>query len=362
MKKNKGDDDVKSEREEDEDEDESVDSSKDAAKDDVSDDDDDDDDDDDVKDESDDDDDDDDDDAKDESDDDDDDDDDVKDESDEDEDDDDDDEKVAAKSKSSDKLAKKRPASKSRRADARVVAQEPRRSSMNTALLVAVVGIAAGVAGGWFLRDAKAKGKAPFKAPATAGSGLSAQCKSWQDKICAEAGETTAGCSQAKSAAELLPVAACGAALEDVPGTIDRIKKAREACTDLGRQAVQGPRAGNQHLRLGEAQDREHHSGKLPLHAGQLRRRARSAEDDRAAGWHGHDGRPSSRWCQPARAARRSSRSRWSSRRHAADPLAPRRHQAAAASTSRRALSGLTTFRRRAWPPPRRTRPNGPAR
>ena len=126
----------------------------------------------------------------------------------------------------------KRPASKSRRVDARAVADEQRRSPMNL-VLIALVAIAVGGAGGWFLRDAKAKGRAPFKSPAALGSGLSAQCKSWQDKICAQSGETTAGCEQAKSAAELLPVAACGAALEDVPGTLARLEKARAACTNL---------------------------------------------------------------------------------------------------------------------------------
>ncbi len=207
MKKNNGDDDVESKLEDEEKE--SPDSSKDAAKDDA---------------------------AKDDKG--------TEDESDSD--DDDDDEEAVAKSKDDDKPSKsksddrpskkaspeKRSASKPRRADARAVDQESR-SQTSATVLVAVVCIALGAAAGWFLRDAKAKGRGPFKSPAAAGSGLSAQCKSWQDKICSESGETTAGCTQAKSAAQLLPVAACGAALEDVPGTLARLKAVRQPCADL---------------------------------------------------------------------------------------------------------------------------------
>ncbi len=101
------------------------------------------------------------------------------------------------------------------------------------AILVAVVGIAIGGAGGWFLRDAHAKGRAPFSRAKPAGSGVSGECKTWQDKICDESGQVSAGCQQAKSAAELLPLSACNAALDQVPETLERLKKAREVCVTL---------------------------------------------------------------------------------------------------------------------------------
>lgn len=105
---------------------------------------------------------------------------------------------------------------------------------MSRGILLAVIGIAIGAAGGWFLRDAQAKGRAPFKrAAAPASSGVSGECKTWQDKICGESGETSAGCAQARSAAELIPNSACGMALEEVPSTLARLKAARESCTEL---------------------------------------------------------------------------------------------------------------------------------
>jgi hypothetical protein len=100
-------------------------------------------------------------------------------------------------------------------------------------ILFAVAGLALGAAAGWFLRDARAKGRAPFSRAAPTGSGVSGECKTWQDKICAESGDATAGCAQAKTAAEVMPPAACGAALEDVPSTIAQLKKAREVCVTL---------------------------------------------------------------------------------------------------------------------------------
>jgi hypothetical protein len=118
-------------------------------------------------------------------------------------------------------------------APARAVSKPSGRSLMSRSILLVVVGLGVGVAGGWFLREAKAKGRMPFQQAATEASGISEECKSWKDKICAESGEASAGCAQAQSAAELLPIAACGAALEDVPDTLSRLSKAREVCVDL---------------------------------------------------------------------------------------------------------------------------------
>jgi len=106
-------------------------------------------------------------------------------------------------------------------------------SPMVRGILLGVVGLAIGAGAGWFLRDARAKGRAPFSRAAPAGSGVSGDCKTWQDKICAESGDATAGCAQAKTAAEVMPPGACGAALEDVPATLTQLKKAREVCDTL---------------------------------------------------------------------------------------------------------------------------------
>lgn len=165
-----------------------------------------------------------------------------------DDDDDDDDEKppteveqraVEAKPKKAAPAAARRSAAKpkarkSAGAPARVAAPTPASSPMSRGILLALIGIAIGAAGGWFLRDAQAKGRAPFKrAAAPASSGVSGECKTWQDKICGESGEASAGCAQARSAAELIPNSACGMALEEVPSTLARLKAARESCTEL---------------------------------------------------------------------------------------------------------------------------------
>jgi len=132
------------------------------------------------------------------------------------------------------KKSSERPKPRRAGSPARVVGAAPGSSGASRAILLALVGVAIGVAGGWFLRDAKAKGRAPFKsAAAPASSGVSGECKTWQDKICGEAGAESAGCVQARAAAELIPNAACGAALEDVPTTLARLKAARESCTEL---------------------------------------------------------------------------------------------------------------------------------
>lgn len=131
------------------------------------------------------------------------------------------------------KSAPSKPSERPKRARVTAVDDEPSGLSpmMRGAILV-VLGLAVGGGGGWFLRDAKAKGRAPFKA-AAASSGIATECKAWQTKICDEAGDTSAGCAQAQSAAELLSNAACTAALEDVPGTLTRIQQARQTCVDL---------------------------------------------------------------------------------------------------------------------------------
>jgi hypothetical protein len=126
-----------------------------------------------------------------------------------------------------------RPRERAKSAPARTLDKPSGPSMVSRSILLIVVGLAVGVAGGWFLREAKAKGRMPFAQSGAAASGVSAECKSWKDKICAESGEQSAGCAQAQSAADLLPIAACGAALEEVPATLSRLKEMRQVCDDL---------------------------------------------------------------------------------------------------------------------------------
>lgn len=140
---------------------------------------------------------------------------------------------AATKSKAEARAAASRPAK--RAVDARRSAgnQPVALSPLARGILFAVVGLAIGVGAGWFLGDARAKGRAPFSRPAPTGSAVTGECKTWQDKICAENGATSAGCAQAKMAAELMPPAACNVALEDVSSTLVQLKKAREVCVIL---------------------------------------------------------------------------------------------------------------------------------
>ncbi|MEZ4226217.1 MAG: hypothetical protein R3B13_35045 [Polyangiaceae bacterium] len=106
-------------------------------------------------------------------------------------------------------------------------------SSLTRGIALGVIALAIGAGGGWFLRDAKARGKAPFAPPAVASGEVSGPCKTWRERVCAETGDESAGCSQAKSAADVMPYAACAAAVEDVSGTLERVKLVRAVCDEL---------------------------------------------------------------------------------------------------------------------------------
>jgi hypothetical protein len=152
---------------------------------------------------------------------------------------------AAAKSKTESRAAATRPAKRAVEARRSAGNQPVTLSPLARGILFAVVGLAVGVGAGWFLGDARAKGRAPFARPAPTGSAVTGECKTWQDKICAESGATSAGCAQAKMAAELMPSAACNVALADVSSTLGQLKKAREICvnlanklcTDLGKES-----------------------------------------------------------------------------------------------------------------------------
>lgn len=95
------------------------------------------------------------------------------------------------------------------------------------ALLIAV--FAAG--GGWMARDVQAKKTA--RGGELAPKDGSGPCAAWEKQVCQGAGDKTAACVDAKSAAAMLPDSACGAALADVPATLAKVKAARADCTTL---------------------------------------------------------------------------------------------------------------------------------
>jgi hypothetical protein len=97
---------------------------------------------------------------------------------------------------------------------------------------VGVVALAAGAAAGWFGHIEQ--GKAKIRAESTAGaSSASPACQSWEKKLCAQTGEQSLACQQAKGAASMLTSAACDVALESVPATIAKVKAQRVPCDTL---------------------------------------------------------------------------------------------------------------------------------
>jgi hypothetical protein len=103
------------------------------------------------------------------------------------------------------------------------------------AILFVAAALAAGGAGGWFGHDNQVKARVKAEsAAAPAGSGVPAgACGAWQQKICDSGGKTSAVCSQAKGAAELLTTSACEAALTMMPATLTKLKAARASCDSL---------------------------------------------------------------------------------------------------------------------------------
>lgn len=117
----------------------------------------------------------------------------------------------------------------------------PARSAASSSVPVArvalflVVALAAGGAGGWFGHEAQAKARIQAEsAAAPAGSGAApGPCGAWQKRICDSGGATSAACSQAKGAVELLTASGCEAALGAMPATLAKLKAARAPCDTL---------------------------------------------------------------------------------------------------------------------------------
>ena len=97
--------------------------------------------------------------------------------------------------------------------------------------------LAVGGAAGWFAKHAHAR-----TGQTSPEAGAAASCEVWEQEICEGVGEEALACYEAKAAANLLPPAACDAALEAVPETLARAAAGREVCntvierlcTDLG--------------------------------------------------------------------------------------------------------------------------------
>jgi hypothetical protein len=105
------------------------------------------------------------------------------------------------------------------------------RGSSSRSTLVVAVTLIVGVGVGWFAHEARAMVLLrQQEAAAEAGEG---PCQGWQQQVCEGAGAKSLACSQAKDVVKFLPTAACGAALDDVAGTLEKLKAARADCNKL---------------------------------------------------------------------------------------------------------------------------------
>ncbi|HKY39655.1 MAG TPA: hypothetical protein VJN18_27145 [Polyangiaceae bacterium] len=164
-----------------------------------------------------------------------------KDDEDEDDEDDDEDEEPAAvaSSKPSRKVStstSERSAGRRERAQARAPRPAGNGAApMKRVVLFVVVALAAGGAAGWFGHEAQAKARVRAEAEAVpAGSGAPAgACGAWQKKLCDTGGDTSAICTQAKGATELLTASGCEAGLAAMPATLTKVKAMRASCDTL---------------------------------------------------------------------------------------------------------------------------------
>ncbi len=126
--------------------------------------------------------------------------------------------------------------SRSSRASKRVPAAKPAPSGLSpAAMMVGVVALVVGGAGGWFGHDAQAKNKLRAEsvaAPAGSG-GPTGPCGAWQQKVCAGTGEQSAACAEAKGATDLLTPSTCEVAIAGMPATLAKVKAGRASCEQL---------------------------------------------------------------------------------------------------------------------------------
>lgn len=102
-------------------------------------------------------------------------------------------------------------------------------------LLVGVIALVLGLAGGWLLRGTStAEGRpAPVASASATASPASDSCASWSTQLCEKVGPQTEACAQAQQAKAILPSGACAAALTDLPASIALAKKLGEVCEEL---------------------------------------------------------------------------------------------------------------------------------
>lgn len=107
--------------------------------------------------------------------------------------------------------------------------------TLERAIMIGVVALAAGGVIGWFGQIQKTKAALRAEAAAApAGSGAaSGPCGAWQSKICVATGDQSASCQEAKGAIDLLLPSTCEAALGSVTETLAKVKAARASCEKL---------------------------------------------------------------------------------------------------------------------------------
>jgi hypothetical protein len=129
-------------------------------------------------------------------------------------------------------LKSNRPGPSSKKARREEEARRAKQKATTFAVVAGIVGLAAGGAAGWFGHIEQ--GKAKIRAESTAGAAsASANCGSFEQKVCASSGAQSLACQQAKGAATLLSSAACDVALESVPATLAKVKAQRVPCDTL---------------------------------------------------------------------------------------------------------------------------------
>jgi len=140
------------------------------------------------------------------------------------------------------KKSKKQPQKK--KAAAKRAAPAPAPSSSGGSSMaygLALVGLLAGAAGGWFMRGAQDAQAGAITADTTSVGGAAAAaaaasagpCGTWQAKICSGAGDQSAACGQARAASEIMPAKACIVAVQEVPATLAANKAKRVVCNEL---------------------------------------------------------------------------------------------------------------------------------
>jgi len=132
--------------------------------------------------------------------------------------------------------SKKRQRSEREAAEAKAVSNNkgdaPASVTSSRVIVFVAFALVAGTAFGWAMRDARA-GESTSEPSTTSADPNAAPCEAWKDKICTETSAESAACAGAKAAAGMLSPATCNVALEDVPGTLERIQTARASCDEL---------------------------------------------------------------------------------------------------------------------------------